>query len=325
MKKLAVIALSILFSLDAFAELDSYQVAPGDRLAQILKDHEYGSSYREILPFIAETVRLNPRAFKKANADFIIPGTKIVLPENPNKPVEVVETIPEPEPVPEPEPAPEPEPELTIIGNIIITNGQAEILRDDQIITVVGQGVLVANDIVMTRQSSLAEIKLTDKTRFTLGPNSRLSIDQYRYSAPENSQADAEGSLIATIHEGVMRTISGLLSRLKSNDYRVQSALTVTIGVRGTDFTVRSCMDKASCGDLFGVSAAVLDGGVSFKNQTSEIDLEENQFTLIESSNDTAELLPLPEGFFDIGRPVSEIQVSKSWWQKTLDWAGELF
>ena len=44
MKKLAVWALSLTFCLNAFAALDSYQVEPGDGLAQILRDHEYGES-----------------------------------------------------------------------------------------------------------------------------------------------------------------------------------------------------------------------------------------------------------------------------------------
>jgi hypothetical protein len=337
MNKLAALAFGLLISLNAVAELDRYEVKPGDRLAEILRQHEYGSSYRELLPFIEETLRLNPDVFKGDDVHSITPGTQITLPKNPNKvvAVEVIEPEPEPDPVPEPEPepvseaVPEPEPEskpeLTIIGKITVTNGQAEIQRDNQSITVTDEDVLTPNDVIITRQGSIAEIELTDKTLFSIGPNSRLSIDQYRFSESQISQEAPEGSLIVTLQEGVLRTISGLLSRLKTNDYAVKSSLTVTIGIRGTDFTVRSCIDKPACGDLFGVSAAVQDGGIRFKNGTSEIDLDQNQFTQIQSSNDVAEILPLPEGFFDIERPVSDIEMPKSWWKKTVDWFSDLF
>jgi len=326
MIKLAVWAFGLTLSLNAFAALDSYQVAPGDRLVQILRDHEYGESYRELLPFVNQTVLINPTAFKNNDPDFLIPGTQIELPENPNK-IEVVaepEPVPEPETVPEPEPTPEPEPEPLYIGTINVTNGQANILRGEQSIEVTQQDRLLAGDIIVTRQVSIAEITLTDETRFSLGPNSRFSIDEYRYPQAEVSQAP-KGSLIATIQQGVLRTISGLLSKLKSNDYQIKSSLTVTIGIRGTDFTVRSCSDQALCGDLFGVSAAVLEGGISFKNESSEVDLDQNQFTQIQTSTAIPEVLPVPEGFFDIKRALKDIKVDKPWWQAVVDWVTDLF
>ena len=116
-----------------------------------------------------------------------------------------------------------------------------------------------------------------------------------------------------------------MLSKLGTNNYQVKSSLTVTVGIRGTDFTVRSCTDQALCGDLFGVSAAVLEGGISFKNETSEINLDQNQFTQIKTSTATPEILPVPEGFFDIKRAVNDIKVAKSWWQEAVDWMTNIF
>jgi hypothetical protein len=59
--------------------------------------------------------------------------------------------------------------------------------------------------------------------------------------------------------------------------------LTATIGVRDSGFTVGACSDQAKCGDLFGVPVAVIGGGISFRNQTAEIDIDRNVFTQIQT------------------------------------------
>ena len=323
LKKTAILLSGLLLTLSAFANIESHQVVDGERLVQILRINDYGEEYRDLIPFIEETLRLNPDAFKNGDVNHIIPGTTIRLPENPNKVTveEVVEPEPEPVEIPEPEPVVISEPAPEIIGKLSPTSGHVRIQRDEELIAVEQETPLIENDVIMTRENSKAEIRLTDQSRFTLGPKSTFSIDQYAFKETDSAQ----NSLITTIHQGFLRAITGLIGKLNTEDYQVKSNLTVTIGVRGTDFTVRSCIEQATCGDLYGVSVAVQDGGISFENAAGSINLDTNQFTQIETANDIPEPMPIPDGYFDLELSPSEIEVPSSWWDRVLDWLTDLF
>lgn len=319
MRRLSILFSGLLIAFSAFAEHENHQVQKGDSLIEILKAREYGSNYRELLPFIEETLRLNPGAFRNNNADDIIPGRQILLPDDPTKAIlePVIEVVIEPEPEPEPEPE--------IIGRVDIISGQIVILRDGKNIESRNQQMLIAEDTVVTNENAIAEIQLTDNTMFTLGPNSKLSIEQYQYREQQNQSNNPIGSMIAFIHRGFLRTITGLIGKSGDNQYQVKSLLTATVGVRGTDFTIRSCIEKQLCGELLGVSVAVQEGGIGFKNQAGEINLNKNQFTRIETANESPVLKPLPEGFFDISKEMNEIKLDKPWWQTAIDWVSGLF
>ena len=114
-----------MFASFAYAELEQYEIKPGDTLVQILKDKDYGSTYLELLPFVEQVLELNPAAFSGGDVDSIIPGSLLDLPENPNKPEPEPELVPVPLPEPVvivPEPEPEPEPQI-VIGEINTQKG----------------------------------------------------------------------------------------------------------------------------------------------------------------------------------------------------------
>jgi len=326
-KKTAILLTGLLLTFNVFANAESYQVVEGDRLAEILRIKEYGDAYRDLIPFIEETVRLNPDAFKDGNANHIIPGTTLLLPENPNKITveEVVVVEPEPEILPEPEPEPIPEPIPELIGNLTVTTGRSEILRDNQRINVDDQQSLIAGDVIYTKQATVAEIELSDQSQFTLGPDSEFSIDEYSFLNSDTNNDTTFDTLITTIHRGALRVVTGLIGKIRENTYQVKSSLNVTIGIRGTDFTVRNCLEQALCGDLYGVSTAVEDGGIQFANAVSELALDKNQFTQIETASDIPESLPIPEGYFDLNLSPTEIKVSKSWFDRVVGWITDLF
>ena len=184
-----------------------------------------------------EILKPNPALFSSSNGDRIVPKTIINLPENPNKP--------QPEPIPEPEPLPDPEP---IIGKVKTQKGTTNIQRNGEIITVKQQVDLLVDDIIITRDASVADVQLIDETRFSMGSDSELNINTFSYLGIELPASEPEGSLIAFIQTGVIRTITGLLGKLNSNQYVITSTLTATIGIRGTDITVRTCTEELSCG-----------------------------------------------------------------------------
>jgi len=329
--KYILVLLSLVTSICVAAEQKQFQTSPGDSLSYILRSQNYGQTYAEIRPYIEKVIRLNPEAFRDGNPDFLQPGVVLTMPVNPN----VAEPTPEPEPVPEPQPelvaAPEPapvpetEPSAGVVGSIEVAGGFSEIIRGAKVITVTRQENLFATDEIFTQKNTRAEVRFNDETRITLGPESRFEINEFSYAGNESLDAVSPDSLIATMHRGVFTIVTGLVAQNKNNRIDFRSALNTSIGIHGTDFTVRACMEQAYCGDLYGVSAAVKAGSISLKNATAEILLKQHEFARVKNTADAPAKAPLPEGFYDLDLDLGEIEMKPSWWQQTLDWFSAYF
>ncbi len=317
--------LCLVLSTAALADTRQFEVTDGDSLSWILRSQNYGQNYAEVLPFIDEILQTNPHAFRNGDPNQLIPGSLIVLPENPNQPEPEPEPEPQPEPEPEPEPVVEVDPAPAVIGTIDVSKGFADIMRDAGLISVSREEALFASDVILTQQGTRAEIALRDQTRIVVGPSSRVELNEFSYFAAETEDGLAKGSLVTTLQQGVFSVISGLLAKNFSNRFAIRSAFTSTIGIRGTDFTVRACTDEASCGDLFGVSTAVKDGAIALQNQVAELTLQRNEFAQVQSVTEAPEKKPLPPGFFDLDIDPGSIEVESSWWQPALDWLQEIF
>ena len=339
--KYTLVLLSLVISVGYAAEQKQYQTTAGDSLSNILRSQNYGQTYADIKPYFAEVIKLNPHAFKDGNPNQMIPGAVLTLPANPN----AIETAPDSAPelvaTPEPEPAAEPEPEpgseaesetgpaaeteASIVGSIEVTRGFSEIIRDSEIVTVTRRENLFATDEIFTQQNTRAEIRFADETMIGLGPESRFEINEFAYSGNQALDAASRDSLIATLHRGRVHIITGRVAQGENNRVEFQSALMTSISIRGTEFTVRACIELAHCGDLFGVSAAVKAGSISLKNATTEITLDKDEFGRVQNATDAPVKAVLPEGFHDLDFKAGKIEASSSWWQKAIDWFSAYF
>jgi len=325
--KYILVLLSLVTSICVAGEQKQFQTSPGDNLSYILRSQNYGQTYAEIRPYIDEVIRLNPEAFRDGNPDFLQPGVVLTMPVNPN----TAEPTPEHEPVrelaaaPESAPVPEAEPAAGVVGSIEVAGGFSEIIRDANVITVTQQENLFATDGIFTQKNTRAEISFNDETRIILGPESRLEINASSYAGTESLDAVSPDSLIVTLHRGVFNIITGIVAQNKNNRIDFRSALNTSIGISGTDFTVRACMEQTHCGDLYGVSAAVKAGSISLKNATAEILLKQNEFARVKNTTDAPAKASLPEGFYDLDFELGKIEMKPSWWQQTLDWFSAYF
>jgi len=327
--------LSLVISVGYAAEQKQFQTTAGDSLSYILRSQNYGQTYADIKPYFAEVIKLNPHAFKDGNPNELIPGAVLTLPVNPN----AIETAPDsateiaatPEPEPEAEPAVEKEAEpaaetdASIVGSIEVTRGFSEIIRDSEIVTVTRQENLFATDEIFTQQNTRAEIRLADETRIILGPESRLEINEFAYSGNQALDTAPRDSLIATLHRGRFNIITGRVAQGENNRVDFYSALMTSISVRGTEFTVRVCIEQARCGDLFGVSAAVKAGSISLKSAATKITIDKDEFGQVRNATDAPAKAALPEGFHDLDFAAGKIEASSSWWQKAIDWFSAYF
>jgi len=101
-------------------------------------------------------------------------------------------------------------------------------------------GDVYQGDVITTNPEGQAQIRFVDDTRFVVGPNSRVTIDQFVFN-PDGTATD----VVMNTVKGTFRFISG---QSPHEVYSINTP-TMTIGVRGTQINVR-----------------VLAGGYSYAN-----------------------------------------------------------
>lgn len=102
---------------------------------------------------------------------------------------------------------------------------------------------LFAGDQIDTQKRSAVSMKFKDGTRFALGSNSSMSVDEFVYGVSEE-----EDKLSAKILKGAFRFITGLVAKKKPKSMQVLLGSTATIGIRGTNVA----------GELVGEAATVV-------------------------------------------------------------------
>jgi len=91
---------------------------------------------------------------------------------------------------------------------------------------------LFAGERIRTGAGAVLEIEFTDKSRFTLGPNTEFEVERYSQAAGGSSSEEA---FTSRIFKGAFRYVSGLIARNKRQNVRITVAV-ATIGIRGTHF-----------------------------------------------------------------------------------------
>jgi len=117
-------------------------------------------------------------------------------------------------------------------GKLKLVSGNVQILRSG-----IGQAAKVGDylqplDEVTTGANSSAGITMQDDTLMSLGPNSRLILNQYDFDP-----VTAQGKLDASLVKGALRFISGILAKSSPRSVAIRTPVS-TIGIRGTDFIV---------------------------------------------------------------------------------------
>jgi hypothetical protein len=96
-----------------------------------------------------------------------------------------------------------------------------------------GEGDLVfAGERIRTGAGTVLQIEFTDKSHFTLGPNTEFEVEQFSQAAGGSSGEEAFAS---RVFKGAFRYVSGLIARRKHENVRIYTTV-ATIGIRGTHF-----------------------------------------------------------------------------------------
>ncbi len=124
------------------------------------------------------------------------------------------------------------QPVLAEIGRIKNVTSGVQVLRDGRTITARPGLRLEEGDVVTTGRRSRVGITLSDDTRMALGPNGRITLDEYEYDRRRQT-----GRSVTSINRGSLGITSGNITRTGRDRMRVRTP-TSTLGVRGTTFVV---------------------------------------------------------------------------------------
>ena len=89
-----------------------------------------------------------------------------------------------------------------------------------------------AGERIRTGGRTVLEIEFTDKSRFTLGPNTEFEVEKYFQAAGGSAGEDA---FTSRVFKGAFRFVSGLIAKKKRENVHITIAV-ATIGIRGTHF-----------------------------------------------------------------------------------------
>ena len=91
-------------------------------------------------------------------------------------------------------------------------------------------------EVLKTGPRSFSIVKLNDGTRMTIRPNSSFSVEEF------NPKKDSTASAVLRLFRGGMRAITGYISKHSKAGFKVNSGV-VTLGIRGTEFDLRMCLE----------------------------------------------------------------------------------
>lgn len=118
------------------------------------------------------------------------------------------------------------------IGRIKRSMGSASVERGKAMLSTKAGFVLLPGDTLVTGKDGQMSMTFIDDTRFAVGPNSRVSVDQFDYNRKSQT-----GSFVTKVNRGSLAVVSGQIARSKPDAMKVRTP-TSLLGVRGTRFIV---------------------------------------------------------------------------------------
>ncbi|KIX11187.1 hypothetical protein X474_26330 [Dethiosulfatarculus sandiegensis] len=120
-----------------------------------------------------------------------------------------------------------------VIGSVRTVSGQAYVLRGELRLKADISLQLKEGDVMTTGSPGSMGVILRDDTVLSLGPDSRLELNQFTFVP-----AKGEMSLFTRMLKGTATYLSGTIGKLAPEKVKMETPQT-TIGIRGTRFLIR--------------------------------------------------------------------------------------
>ena len=150
-----------------------------------------------------------------------------------------------------------PQAPLAIVGEATMVIGMARVLGSDGSQRTLERGTPIrVGDRIETPEGGHVLLRFVDGGRLSVRPTSRLHIESYSHSAEQPQQ----GAIKFRLDEGVVRSITGAWGEAARERFRLNTPV-AAIGVKGTDFVVRSHADMTAASVYTGaITVAPLSG-----------------------------------------------------------------
>lgn len=123
--------------------------------------------------------------------------------------------------------------ESQVIGVVKTVKATASVTRGQQTIPATVGTKLLLNDTLQTGADSSLGLIFRDDSVLSMGPNSRVTLDQFLFTPVEGKL----GFLFKIMH-GTIAYLSGVIGRLSPSTANFETPV-ATIGIRGTHFAVK--------------------------------------------------------------------------------------
>ena len=120
------------------------------------------------------------------------------------------------------------------IGQVKTARGQVFLVRGTERRPLQAGDLVQEHDVIETGPDGGVGVTFTDNSLISAGPQSRISLDSYRFDSMAFS-----GSFLASLLRGTMAVISGDITRRTPGAMKIRTPRAI-LGVRGTEFLVRT-------------------------------------------------------------------------------------
>ena len=118
------------------------------------------------------------------------------------------------------------------IARIKQSSGIALVERNAQRLKAAPGFQLLPGDHLVTGKDGRMSLTFIDNTRFAVGPNSRVSVSEFRYDRTRQ-----KGSFVTKVDRGSLAIVSGRIAKSDRDAMKVRTPNSL-LGVRGTKFIV---------------------------------------------------------------------------------------
>jgi hypothetical protein len=118
------------------------------------------------------------------------------------------------------------------IGRIKTAVGAGTILRGGTSTPAAPGALLQVSDVITTGKDGRIGITFIDNSRFSVGPNSRVSLSQFEFDDTTH-----KGKSLTTVDRGSLAVVSGQIAKENKDAMRVRTP-TSLLAARGTRFVV---------------------------------------------------------------------------------------
>lgn len=178
------------------------------------------------------------------------------------------------------------------VGKVTHLSGPLFAKRADAVTKALSQNSTVEQgDILVSEKRTYARIKFNDNSEMTLRPNTQVKIEKFAY----NETSPKDDSAVFDLVKGGLRAVTGQVGKRGDPDSYKMKTPTATIGIRGTIYECRICLDN--CGNLpNGLYFYVAEGTIAVTNKVGALNISAGQFAYAKSPDEKPVILPRDPG-----------------------------